>query len=600
MFQSFENRADPSQGKTRLIELRNRMTKENVVGFLVPRADAHQGEYCAPHDERLSWLTGFTGSAGFAAVLKDSAGVFIDGRYRTQVKEQVDLAVFTPVPWPETALKDWLAQELPQGGIIAYDPWLHVASEIEDLEASLAQKGFSFRASPNLVDKIWPDQPAPPLGPIAPYPEALAGEAHASKRARLAKALRTAGQSAAVITLPDSIAWLLNIRGSDIPRNPVPHAFAILYETGHVTLFADPKKIDDMLRAHLGPEIKLRPTSALEPTLHSLQGTVRVDRKTAPIKVVQELAEGNAILSWGDDPCILPKACKTSAEIEGTQEAHLRDAAAVVEFLTWFDAQPIGSLTEIDVVKRLEEARYATNDLLDISFETIAGTGPHGAIMHYRVTEETNAPLKEGQLLVLDSGGQYIDGTTDITRTLPIGAVGTEEKRCFTRVLQGMIAISRLRFPKGLAGRDLDAIARYPLWLAGQDFNHGTGHGVGVYLCVHEGPQRLSRVSDVPLQAGMILSNEPGYYCEGAFGIRLENLIVVQDARTLEGADPRPMFDFLTLTYVPIARALICAEMLSLDERNWLNLYHKACYENIAPRLSPEAQVWLSHATQDI
>jgi len=252
------------------------------------------------------------------------------------------------------------------------------------------------------------------------------------------------------------------------------------------------------------------------------------------------------------------------------------------------------------VVKRLEEARYATNDLLDISFETIAGTGPHGAIMHYRVTEETNAPLKEGQLLVLDSGGQYIDGTTDITRTLPIGAVGTEEKRCFTRVLQGMIAISRLRFPKGLAGRDLDAIARYPLWLAGQDFNHGTGHGVGVYLCVHEGPQRLSRVSDVPLQAGMILSNEPGYYCEGAFGIRLENLIVVQDARTLEGADPRPMFDFLTLTYVPIARALICAEMLSLDERNWLNLYHKACYENIAPRLSPEAQVWLSHATQDI
>jgi Xaa-Pro aminopeptidase len=600
MFQSFENRADPSQGRARLTALRRLMVQENVAGVLVPRADAHQGEYCAPRDERLSWLTGFTGSAGFAAVLKDSAGVFIDGRYRTQVKEQVDLAVFTPVPWPETALKDWLAQELPEGGIIAYDPWLHVASEIEDLEANLAHKGFSFRAGHNLVDKIWPDQPAPPFGAIAPYPEALAGETHASKRARLAKGLRASGHSAAVITLPDSIAWLLNIRGSDIPRNPVPHAFAILFDTGHVTLFTDPKKVDDMLRTHLGAEVKLRPSSAFEPTLHSLQGTVQVDRKTAPVKVAQELAEGSATLSWGDDPCILPKACKTAAEIAGTQEAHLRDAAAVVECLTWLEAQPIGSVREIDVVKRLEEARHATGDLLDISFETIAGTGPHGAIMHYRVTEDTNAPLKDGQLLVLDSGGQYVDGTTDITRTLPIGTVGEEEKRAFTRVLQGMIAISRLRFPKGLAGRDLDAIARYPLWLAGQDFNHGTGHGVGVYLCVHEGPQRLSRVSDVPLQAGMILSNEPGYYREGAFGIRLENLIVVQEARALEGADERPMFDFLTLTYVPIARALICKEMLSGAERNWLNLYHKACYENIAPRLSPEARMWLSDATQDI
>lgn len=600
MFQSFENRSDPSQGGSRVSALRSIMAKDGLAGFLVPRADAHQGEYCAPHDERLAWLTGFAGSAGFCALLNKSAGVFIDGRYRTQVKEQVDLSVFTPVPWPETSLKDWLEQELPQGGIIAYDPWLHVANEIEELEEILAPKGFSFRATANLVDKIWPDQPAPPLGPIAPYPEALAGEAHASKRIRLAKGLRASGQSTAVITLPDSIAWLLNIRGSDIPRNPVPHAFAILFDTGHVTLFVAPEKVDDMLRAHLGSEVKLRPISALAPTLHSLHGAVRVDRKTAPVKIAQELADGSAALSWGDDPCILPKACKTPAEITGTQEAHLRDAAAVVEFIAWFDAQPVGSLTEIDVVKQLEEARRATGDLLDISFETIAGTGPHGAIMHYRVTKETNAPLSEGQMIVLDSGGQYIDGTTDITRTLPVGTVGIEEKQCFTRVLQGMIAISRLRFPKGLAGRDLDAIARYPLWLAGQDFNHGTGHGVGVYLCVHEGPQRLSRVSEVPLQAGMILSNEPGYYREGAFGIRLENLIVVQDAGALESADARAMFDFLTLTYVPIARSLICPEMLSTGERDWLNLYHKACHEKIAPRLSPAGQLWLSQATQDI
>lgn len=600
MFQSFENRADASQGAGRLLTLRELMEKEALSGFLVPRADAHQGEYCAPHDERLAWLTGFTGSAGFCAVLADRAGVFIDGRYRTQVKEQVDLSVYTPVPWPETQLKDWLLQALPAGGVIGYDAWLHTASEIEELETSLVPKGFSFQATPNLVDKVWADQPAQPSGLIVPYPEALAGERHAEKRARLGAALQAAGQTAAVITLPDSVAWLLNIRGSDIPRNPVPHCFAILFATGAVTLFAAADKIDADLRAHLGSDITLRPPSALLPALHSLQGHVRIDPKTAPVKLSQELAEGAASVAWGDDPCILPKARKTQAEIAGTQEAHLRDAAAVVEFLTWFDTQPAGSITEVDVVTQLEAARRATGELLDISFETIAGTGPHGAVMHYRVTEETNAPLQEGQLIVVDSGGQYIDGTTDITRTLPIGAVGELEKEAFTRVLQGMIAISRLRFPKGLAGRDLDAIARYPLWLAGQDFNHGTGHGVGVYLCVHEGPQRLSRVSHVPLEAGMILSNEPGYYREGAFGIRLENLIVVQDASELEGADAREMFEFLTLTYVPIDRRLICIDRLSAAERDWINSYHKACYAKVCSRLSERAKMWLSDATQAI
>jgi len=600
MFQSFENRADASQGAGRLLALRELMQKEALSGFLVPRADAHQGEYCAPNDERLAWLTGFTGSAGFCAVLAEVAGVFIDGRYRTQVKEQVDLAVYTPVPWPETQLKEWLAQALPDGGVIGYDAWLHTASEIEELETALASKGFSFRATANLVDKVWPDQPAPPLGPITPYPEALAGESHQDKRARLGAVLQAAGQAAAVITLPDSIAWLLNIRGSDIPRNPVPHSFAILFASGSVTLFTAPEKLSDALRAHLGSDITLRPPSALLPTLHSLQGEVRIDAKTAPVKLAQELAEGTATVAWADDPCILPKARKTQAEIAGTQEAHLRDAAAGIEFLTWFDAQPAGSITEVDVVTQLENARRATGELRDISFETIAGTGPHGAIMHYRVTEETNAPLQNGQLIVLDSGGQYIDGTTDITRTLPIGDVGAVEKEAFTRVLQGMIGISRLRFPKGLAGRDLDAIARYPLWLAGQDFNHGTGHGVGVYLCVHEGPQRLSRVSHVPLEAGMILSNEPGYYREGAFGIRLENLIVVQQAHALEGADAREMFEFLTLTYVPIDRRLICVEMLSIAERDWLNSYHKACYTKVAGRLSESAKMWLSDATQAI
>ncbi|WP_137699874.1 aminopeptidase P family protein [Marimonas lutisalis] len=600
MFQSFEDTANPSQGPDRLAALRALMKTEGLAGFLVPRADAHQGEYVADRDARLAWLTGFTGSAGFCAVLPNIAGVFIDGRYRTQVKRQIDLAHFTPVPWPETQLKHWLADHLPGGGTVGYDPWLHTPDEISTLETALAPKGITLAPHANLVDMIWPDQPEPPRGRITPYPADLAGETHEAKRARLAQALKEAGQSAAVITLADSIAWLLNIRGSDIPRNPVPHAFAILHDNAHLTLFADAAKVDDSLRAHLGTQVTIRPPAALAPALHSLTGTVRVDPKTAPILIVQELDEAGVSHAWGEDPCILPKACKTPAEIAATTEAHLRDAAAMVEFLTWFDAQPPGTITEIDVVTTLEGCRRATNALLDVSFDTIAGTGPNGAVMHYRVTEDSNTRLDEGQLIVVDSGGQYIDGTTDITRTLPVGAPGDEERRCFTRVLQGMIAISRTRFPKGLAGRDLDALARYPLWLAGLDFNHGTGHGVGVYLCVHEGPQRLSRVSDVPLKPGMILSNEPGYYREGAFGIRIENLIVVHEAAALDGADDREMFDFRTLTYVPIDRRLILPAMMAAGEIDWLNRYHAACRDKISPRVSDAARLWLAQATEPL
>ncbi|MEZ5715085.1 MAG: aminopeptidase P family protein [Paracoccaceae bacterium] len=598
MFQTFNDTARPDQGPLRLAALRAEMARDGLAGFLIPRADAHQGEYVAPHDERLLWLTGFTGSAGFCAVLPEIAGVFIDGRYRTQVKRQVDLAHFTPVPWPETQLGDWLVKHLPQGGSIGYDPWLHTPDEIERLEKTCAPNGIALEPVENLVDRIWPDQPAPPQGPIAPYPAELAGETHGQKRARLAQTLRDAGEAAAIVTLPDCIAWLLNIRGSDIPRNPVPHAFAILRDDGHVSLFTDPAKIGDSLRAHLGTQVSLRPPSAFLPALHSLTGSVRLDPKTAPMAVLQALQEEGRPVSFGDDPCLIPKACKTPAEIAATAEAHLRDAAAMVEFLTWFDAQAPGTIGEIEVVTALEGFRRATNALLDISFDTIAGTGPNGAVMHYRVTEQSNTRLDEGQLIVVDSGGQYIDGTTDITRTLPVGMPGDEERRAFTRVLKGMIAISRARFPKGLAGRDLDPLARYHLWLAGQDFNHGTGHGVGVYLCVHEGPQRLSRVSHVPLQPGMILSNEPGYYREGAFGIRIENLIVVQEAGALDTADPeREMYDFKTLTWVPIDRRLILPAMMDAGEIDWLNRYHAACRDKIGPRVSEAAALWLDQAT---
>ena len=592
MFQSFETTAAPEQGPPRLARLRSALAEAGLEGFIIPRADAHQGEYVAARDERLQWLTGFTGSAGFCIVLPGIAGVFIDGRYRTQVKAQVDLAAFTPVPWPETKPGGWIRAHVSTGKI-GYDPWLHTKDEIDRLHAELEDTGVSLCSVGNIIDKIWPDQPAPPRGRAFPHPDQLAGDGSADKRGRLAEALQAAGQTAAVITLPDSLCWLLNIRGSDVPRNPVLHGFAILHDSGRVTLFADPAKFDDAVRAHLGPDVGLLPPDAFVPALRTLDGPVRVDRSTAPIAVSRELEAAGVAIAWGDDPCRLPKACKTAAEIAATREAHLRDGAAMAEFLCWLYAQaPTGTLTEIDVVQALEGFRRATNALHDISFDTISGAGPNGAIIHYRVTTETNRIIAPNTLLLVDSGGQYVDGTTDITRTIAIGDPGDEARECYTRVLQGTIAISRLRFPKGLAGRDLDAIARYPLWLAGQDYDHGTGHGVGAFLSVHEGPQRLSRLSDVPLEPGMILSNEPGYYREGAFGIRLENLIVVEAAAPL--GDNRAQLSFETLTFAPFDRRLILVEMLAPGERVWLNAYHAAVLERLAPRLSPPTLAWLT------
>ncbi|MDZ4068584.1 MAG: aminopeptidase P family protein, partial [Tabrizicola sp.] len=568
--------------------------KHGIDGFIVPRADEHQGEYVAARAERLQWLTGFTGSAGFCIVLPEVAGVFIDGRYRTQVKAQVDLAAFTPVPWPETKPGDWIKAQV-SAGTIGYDPWLHTKDEIERLHAALEDTGVSLCPIDNIVDRIWTDQPAPPQGRAFPHPDQLAGDSSAEKRSRLAGALQAAGQTSAVITLPDSLCWLLNIRGSDVPRNPVVHGFAILHDSGRVTLFADPAKFDGAVRAHLGPDVGLLPPDAFVPALRTLDGPVRVDRSTAPIAVSRELEAAGVAFAWGDDPCRLPKACKTAAEIAATREAHLRDGAAMAEFLCWLDARaPTGTLTEIDVVQALEGYRRATNALHDISFDTISGAGPNGAIIHYRVTTETNRTLAPNSLLLVDSGGQYVDGTTDITRTIAIGDPGDEARECYTRVLQGTVAISRLRFPKGLAGRDLDAIARYPLWLAGQDYDHGTGHGVGAFLSVHEGPQRLSRLSDVPLEPGMILSNEPGYYREGAFGIRLENLIVVEAAAPL--GDNRVQLSFETLTFAPFDRRLILGERLAPGERVWLNAYHAAVLEKLAPRVSSATLEWLAAA----
>ena len=590
MFQTFDVTARPEQGLDRLAALRSQLENEGLDGFLVPRADAHQGEYVAPHDERLSWLTGFTGSAGFCAALHSIAGVFIDGRYRTQVKSQV-ADVYTPVPWPDVTLGDWLVEQLPQGGTIAYDPWLHSMREIRELNARLKSSQVSLIESDNLVDRIWSDQPAPPMQPAIAHPEEYAGESARSKAQRLADGLRKGGQSAAVITLPDSIMWLLNIRGSDIPRNPVAHGFAILYDDARVDLFMATQKLAGL---DLGAHVTCRAPEHFLDAVQTLDGQVAVDERSLPQAVANVL--GDKIASVGD-PCALPKARKNTAEIKGSAAAHVRDGAAVVETLAWLDAQAPGTLTEIDVVKTLEGFRSADPALRDISFETISGTGPNGAIMHYRVTEETNATLEEGHLLVLDSGGQYLDGTTDITRTIAIGTPGHEESQAFTRVLQGMIAVSRLRWPEGRSGRELEAIGRLPLWMAGQDFNHGLGHGVGAFLSVHEGPQGLSRLNTVPLEPGMILSNEPGYYREGAFGIRIENLVVVEEAPTLDSADAdRKMLAWRTLTFAPIDRRLVVPEMLSPGERDWLNSYHAEVNRMIAPRVSAAAAKWLDAA----
>jgi Xaa-Pro aminopeptidase len=599
LFQSFTETARPDQGPPRLALLRRAMAEAGLAGWLVPRADAHQGEYVAACDARLAWLTGFTGSAGLCVVLGDVAGLFVDGRYRVQARAQVDTGHFTSVDVPETKPGAWLARHLPEGGAVGFDPWLFTPEQIEELTAALPE-GIRLQPGPNLIDSIWPDRPAPPKGAITPWPDDLAGMTHAEKRARLSEGLRETGARAAVITLSDSLAWLLNIRGSDIPRNPVPQGFAILHDDGRVALFADPAKLDEATRAHLGAEVSLAAPDVFGPALDALKGPVRLDRKSVPVWVVERLDAGGVAHRWGEDPCVLPKAQKTQAEIKATRNAHLRDGAAVCEFLSWFDAQAPGTLTEIDVVTRLEDCRAATGALLDISFDTIAGSGPNGALPHYRVSEDSNRTLQDGDLLVLDSGGQYLDGTTDITRTLPVGTPGDAERAAFTRVLQGMIAISRLRFPKGLAGRDLDALARYPLWLVDMDYGHGTGHGVGVYACVHEGPQRLSRISEVPLRPGMILSNEPGYYREGAFGIRIENLIVVREAAPVSGGDGATQLDFETLTFAPIDRRLIEAGMLSTAERDWLDRYHAACRDKIGPLLSDAARLWMDHATQPL
>ena len=597
-WQDFTATGDPATAAPRIAALRALMAEQDLDAVIVPRADAFQGEYVTDRDARLRWLTGFSGSAGFAIVTADRAGLFIDGRYRVQVRAETDAAVLTPVPWPETAPADWLLEALPGGGRVGFDPWLHTRSEIEGLQKRLSTASITLVPIENPVDAIWHDRPDPSGGPVRIHPSDLVGATPQERRARIAAELVGQGQRAAVLTQPDSIAWLLNIRGADVPRYPAVQAFAILGDDGHVALFADPARFDPDLRAHLGNEVSVLPMGGLTPALLGLEGPVRIDPQTAPDKLFRLIEGAGIAIAAADDPVALPKAVKTAAELSGMRAAHLRDAAAVVRCLAWIDAQAPGSFSEIDVVRQLERCREGAG-ARDLSFDTICGSGPNGAIVHYHVTEKTNRTVAPGELLLLDSGGQYADGTTDITRTMPVGPVALDARDPYTRVLAGMIALSRLRFPKGFAGRDIDPVARAPLWQAGLDYDHGTGHGVGAALGVHEGPARIARRSEVPIAAGMIFSNEPGYYREGAFGIRIENLIAVEDA---ESPDGRAMLGFETLTLVPIDTRLVDldAGILSAGDIAWLDAYHARVRAELSPLLDGGDLDWLVSATRPL
>ncbi|MEM8850164.1 MAG: aminopeptidase P family protein [Pseudomonadota bacterium] len=585
MFQDFTVTARPQDAPPRVAALRAWLTEHDLDAFLVPRADAYQGEYVAPCDERLAWMTGFTGSAGFAVIGRSRATIFTDGRYTVQVKAQTDPDTFDTVDWPRTKLADWLPDAFPDGARIGFDPMLHAVKEMTalgDLD------GIEMVPSPNGVDAIWSDRPVAPAAPMTVYPDALAGRTHAEKRGDIADALKRAGVGAFVTNQPDAVAWLLNVRGSDIARTPIPQAFAVIRDHARVDLYCDPAKTAPVAD-HLGDPVSVHPAGDLRAHLSDLDGIVGFDPATCPVALKDLLRAPKAMT----DPMALPKAKKTQAEIAATREAHLRDGAAMVRFLRWLDEDRPDDATEITVVRALEQFRRDTNHLKEISFETIAGSGPHGAIVHYRVNEETDRPLADDPVILVDSGGQYLDGTTDITRTVPLRAPDDALQHAFTRVLQGMIAVSRTRFPVGVSGGHLDALARAPLWAEHRDYDHGTGHGVGVYLGVHEGPARIARISTLPLEPGMILSNEPGYYREGEWGIRIENLIVVTEAQRPMGGDDREMLGFETLTWVPIDRRLVKTALLSPDDRTWLDSYHADVLEKLAPRLDDGDAAWL-------
>jgi Xaa-Pro aminopeptidase len=589
--------------KDRLAALREELARRRLDGFVVPLTDEHMSEYVGAYAQRLAWLTGFQGSAGSAVVLPAEAAIFVDGRYTLQVREQVSADEWSYQSVPETSVAQWLGAHAGEGARIGYDPWLHTRGWVKAAEAALASRGATLVAvDTNPVDAVWPDRPAPSDARLVAHPDRLAGRSSAEKRQEIADELARRGADAAVLSALDSIAWTFNVRGQDVERTPVALAYALVNADATAELFVAPEKIDADVAQHLGNAVKVRDRADFADALASMAGKrVIADPDRAVAAIFFALEEAGAGIIEARDPAVLPKAIKNEAEIAGHKAAQVRDGAALSRFLHWLSVEaPKGGLTELSAAAKLHAFREETGLLRDLSFDTISGAGPNGAVVHYRVSEETNRPIELNSLYLVDSGGQYQDGTTDVTRTVAVGTPTAEMKDRFTRVLKGHIALARAVFPEGTRGGQLDTLARQYLWQAGLDYAHGTGHGVGAYLAVHEGPQRIASAGafsggDEPLRAGMILSNEPGYYKTGAYGIRVENLVLVEQRR-IEGAE-KPMLGFETLTFAPIDRTLIDLALLEPTERAWIDAYHADVWRIIGPQLDGEARAWLERVT---
>lgn len=589
----------------RVSALRAELRQRGLHGFIIPHADEHQNEYLPPCAERLAWLTGFTGSAGTAIVLQDEAAIFVDGRYLLQVQHQIDTTMFVVHHMTEWPVHEWLGSVLKPGQKLGYDPWLHTPHEIDKIRQACERVGAQLVASQsNPIDAIWKDRPPYPETMVVIHSHHVAGKTSDEKRRGLAAKLRSDGIDVVVLTTPDSLAWLLNIRANDVPHTPLPLCHALLHSTGQMDLFMDSQRLSDEVRAHMGEGVTIQDPTTFESFLHNLgkqRARVLYDSRRTAIWIVDRLREVGAIVIQGDDPCVMPKACKNESEIKGARQVHRWDGAAVCKFLAWIAREaPRGHVREVDAQDFLEKRRREHAEWMDSSFPTISAAGSNGAIVHYRATKETNKLLEPGSLYLVDSGGQYVGGTTDITRTVAIGTPTQEHKDRYTRVLKGHIALATARFPKGTTGTQLDSLARRALWEVGLDYDHGTGHGVGSYLGVHEGPQRISKApSTVPLQPGMIISNEPGFYKSGAYGIRLENLVLVTQSSRHE-AQGRDFLEFETLTLVPFDPQLIEWSHLTPAEIHWIHTYHARVCEVISPLVDAQTQEWLCRMTQPL
>lgn len=589
-------------GRDHIPILRAKLEELALDGLIIPHEDEYNNEYLPAHNERLMWATGFTGSAGAAIVLKDRAVMFTDGRYTLQVRQQVDAELFDYARL-EAGIAAWISENLKDGERVGYDPKLHPPKSVAALKKAAQTTGAELVSLDiNPIDLVWQDRPAPPKGEVIIQPVDLAGKTHAEKRIEIGDSIARSGADAALLTAPASIAWLLNLRGSDVRCTPLLLGNAMIDREGQVTLYTDPEKITDPIRSHLGNEVTVADESQLASdfTIWS-EKIVIADPATGSAWHAQSLKDAGATVLAQQDPIALPKAKKSPAELRGTEEAHRRDAVPLIRFLHWLDTEAqSGTYDEIDAAVQLETYRHETGALKDLSFESISGAGSNGAVVHYRVNEATTLPLSKNSLYLIDSGAQYVDGTTDVTRTVPIGTPTQEMCERYTLVLQGHIALAIVRFPEGTTGSNLDALARHPLWQAGLDYDHGTGHGVGAFLGVHEGPQRISKAPNtIALETGMIVSNEPGYYKEGEYGIRIENLQYVTDAEEVAGGE-RPMHGFHTLTLAPFHRALIDVDMLSQVERDYVDTYHARILEEIGPRLEDEVKTWLEEACRPL